>query len=154
MNDEKLAAQYPYQRAYLPITNWMGPRIVGEWCSGFEIVILYQTGSMAYLKGVLGTVAAFFLAALGPTIWTQIHGLSGEKQTGLTAVAGETLESIVWPWFLPLAVLFSVFFYMAGRFKNNESRILLFWIPTIIASTMGLGFWALFAIILARFQKG
>jgi len=109
---------------------------------------------MAYLKGVLATVAAFFLATIVPTIWTLVHGLSTEKQTGLTAVAGGTLESIVSPWFWPLVLLFSVSFYFSGRFENKALRILLFWIPTIMASAMGFWFSALFTILFARFQKG
>src|ERR1700690_698894 len=109
---------------------------------------------MDYLKGALGTTGAFFLAALVPTIWTLAREVSTEKGTGITAVAGGTLESIFSPWFVPLAVLFSVAFYAAGRIDKKELRILLFWIPTITASAMGFAFWALFAIILARFQKG
>ena len=120
----------------------------------FETFARHQKGSMDYLKGVLATVAAFFLATLVPTILMLVHGLSTEKQTGLTAVAGGTLESIVSPWFWPLALLFSVFFYFSGRFENKALRILLFWIPTIMASAMGFGFSALFTILVARFQKG
>ena len=108
---------------------------------------------MDYLKGVIGTVAAFFLAALWPAIWTLARELSTEKATGLTAIAGGTLNSIISPWFLPLAALFSVLFYAAGRVKNKELRILFFWIPTVMAATMEVGFWALFAIIFARFQR-
>jgi len=109
---------------------------------------------MAYLKGVLATVAALFLASIVPTIWTLVHGLSTEKQTGLTAVAGGTLESIVSPWFWPLVLLFSVSFYFSGRFENKALRTLLFWIPTIMASAMGFGFSALFTILFARLEKG
>jgi len=109
---------------------------------------------MDYLKGVLATVAAFFLATLVPAILTLVHSLSTEKQTGLTAVAGGVLESIVSPWFWLLALLFSVFFYFTGRFENKALRILLFWIPTIMASAMGFGFSALFTILLARLPRG
>lgn len=109
---------------------------------------------MAYLKGVLATVAAFFLSALVPTIWTLIHGLSTEKQTGLTAIAGGTLDSIVSPWFWPLVPLFSVFFYFSGGFENKALRTLLFCVPTIMASAMGFEFSAWFTILFARFQKG
>src|SRR5258708_2953828 len=99
---------------------------------------------MDYLKGVLATVSAFFIAGLVPTIWTLAHGLSTEKGAGLTAVAGGLLESALSPWFWILALLFSAFFYVSARFENKALRILLFWIPTITTSTLGLAFWALF----------
>jgi hypothetical protein len=109
---------------------------------------------MAYLKGVLGTVAALFLAVLIPMFWTTFRGISSEKQTGLTAVAGGLLESLVSPWFWILALLFSVFFYFSSRFDIKVLRILLFWIPTIAASVTGFGCWALCTFLVLRFGRG
>ena len=108
---------------------------------------------MAYLKGVLGTVAALFLAALIPMFWTAFRGVSSEKATGLAAVAGGLLESLVSPWFWLVLLLFSAFFYVSSRFENKALRILLFWIPTITTSTVGFGICGLFAFLVIRFRS-
>ena len=109
---------------------------------------------MAYLKGVLATVASLFLALLVPQLWWLIRGLRAEKATGFTVVASGFLESILSPWFWILAILFSVFFYFAGRFENKTLRISLFWIPTVAVSLGGFGLWALFALLARRFATG
>ena len=109
---------------------------------------------MDYLKGVVATIGAFFLAMFVPTSWTLVHGLSAERGTGLAVVAGTTLDSIVSPWFWPLGLLFSAAFYFSGRLENKPLRVLLFWIPTIVASAMGFGLSVLVTIVWARFQRG
>ena len=109
---------------------------------------------MAYLKGVLATVAAFFLGALAPTLWWLFRSMSTEKATGLTAVAGGLCESILSPWFWILVLLFSIFFYFSARFENKPLRLLLFWIPAIASSFVGFGFWALFEFLALRFPRG
>ena len=109
---------------------------------------------MDYLKGVLATVAALFLAVLIPTIWWSSRGFSTEKATGLTAVVGGLLESILSPWFWILTALFLVLFYVAGPLEHKTLRIALFWIPTIAVSAGGFGLWALFVLLARRFGKG
>lgn len=106
---------------------------------------------MAYLKGVLATVASLFLALLVPQLWWLIRGLSSEKATGFTVVASGFLESILSPWFWILVVLFSVLFYFSSRVENKSLRISLFWIPTIGTTFVGFGLWALFALLARRF---
>lgn len=109
---------------------------------------------MAYLKGVLGTGAAMFLAVLIPMFWTTFRGISSQKATGLTAVAGGLFESILSPWFWLLLVLFSVFFYFASRFQNKAVRIVFFWIPTIAVSVGVLGFWSLLMFLILQVPRG
>ena len=109
---------------------------------------------MAYLKGVLATVASLFLALLVPQLWWLIRGLTTEKATGFTVVAAGFLESILSPWFWILAVLFSAFFYFSSGFENKSLRVVLFWIPTIVMSLGGFGLWPLFALLARRFATG
>lgn len=84
---------------------------------------------MAYLKGVLATVASLFLALLVPQLWWLIRGLTTEKATGFTVVAAGFLESILSPWFWILAVLFSAFFYFSSGFENKSLRVVLSGFP-------------------------
>jgi hypothetical protein len=109
---------------------------------------------MAYLKGVLATVASLFLALLVPQLWWLIRGLSTEKATGFTVVAAGFLESILSPWFWILAVVFSVFFYFSSGFENKSLRVALFWIPSIGVTVGGFALWMLFALIARRFASG
>jgi hypothetical protein len=108
---------------------------------------------MAYFKGVLATITTLFLAALIPMFWITFRGLSSEHGTGLAAVAGGLLESIVSPWFWILALLFSAVFYFSGRLDNRTLRVLLFWIPTVTTSALGFGFWALCMLLLVRLRS-
>ena len=109
---------------------------------------------MAYLKGILGTVASLFLALLVPQLWWLIRVRGFEKGTGAAAFAGIFLESVLSPWFWILTIGFSLVFYLAGRSQNQGMRLVFFWIPTIVVSAGGLGLWALFALIARRFATG
>lgn len=108
---------------------------------------------MAYFKGVLATMATLFLSVFIPMFWTTFRGINSEKATGLTAVAGGLVESIISPWFWILALLFSAFFYFSGRLDNKTLKIPLFWIPTITTSALGFGFCVLFAFLVIRFKN-
>src|SRR5258708_1094883 len=108
---------------------------------------------MAYFKGVLATIATLFLSPFIPMFWTTFGGITSEKATGLTAVAGGLAESIISPWFWILALVFSAVFYFSGRLDTKALRILLFWIPTITTSALGFGFCALIAFLVIRFRN-
>ena len=109
---------------------------------------------MAYLKGVLATVASLFLALLIPQLWWLIRLGGFEKGTGIAVFAAGFLDSILSPWFWILAMVFSLLFYMAGRSQNQGIRLVFFWIPAIAVSVVGFGLWALFALLARRFATG
>jgi hypothetical protein len=73
-----------------------------------------------YLQELLTAVAsifpAFFLQFVG---WTFHHGWSASSQTGLTAVAGGLLESVLSGWFL--GSVCSLFF-LALRRQTREQK--------------------------------
>jgi hypothetical protein len=81
---------------------------------------------MAYFKGVLATIATLLLSMFIPMIWSTFGGITSEKATGLTAVAGGLVESVISPWFWILALPFSVSFYFSGRLDNRFCALVAF----------------------------
>ena len=108
---------------------------------------------MNYFKGILSGIAAIFLAECIPGYWSVFRGISQEKATGLGAVAGGLVESIFSPLFWILAVLFFAFFFAASRFGNKLLRVFLFWIPTLLFSTLWVALLALFTYVLVRYRQ-
>lgn len=102
---------------------------------------------MAYFKIILSGVAALLLAEfVGP--WSMFRGMSTEKATGLAAVAGGFVESMLSPLFWVLAILFFAMFFYASRLGNKALRVLLFWTPALLLSTVVVLFAALIFVVL------
>jgi hypothetical protein len=93
-------------------------------------------------------LAGTMLAALLP--WLQMAVQYRQKATGI-AVLIAIFRSPVW-WFF--AVLFSALFWAASRFENKLIRIVLFWTPAILISTIGLAAYGLFLYLFFRFPRG
>jgi hypothetical protein len=108
---------------------------------------------MAYLKGVLATIASLFLALLTPELVWLIRVRGFEKATGADAFAAIFFESILSPWFWIPAIVFSLLFYLAGGSQNQGIRLVFFWIPTVVVSVGGFGLWVLIAILGLRFAR-
>jgi len=97
-----------------------------------------QVGSdvVRYLKTILSGVAALFLAEVVPGPWSMFRGMSAEKATGLAAVVGGFVESLFSPLFWVLAILLFLMFFYASRLGNKALRVLLFWTPTLLLSSI------------------
>jgi len=106
-----------------------------------------------YAKGILSGLAAILLAEFIPGSWSVFKGISTEKATGLAAVAGGLAESIFSPLFWVLAALFFALFFSASRLESRFLRVFLFWFPTVLVSTFGVGIVALFTFIFLRFRN-
>jgi len=104
---------------------------------------------MIYAKGILGGLAALFLAGS----WSVFKGINTEKATGLAAVAGGFVGSIFSPLFWILAALFFALFFSAGRLESKLLRVFLFWIPTLTVSTVGIAIAALFTYMSIHFRN-
>jgi len=72
----------------------------------------------------------------------------------LAATAGGLSEAIFSPLFWILAVSFFALFFTASRLRSNVLRVILFWTPTVIISTLGFGVFALFVYAWLHFRKG
>ena len=75
---------------------------------------------MAYLKGVLATVASLFLALYSRQLWWLVAALSRQQGNGNhRGCAPGFLESILSLAFWVFAVLFSVFFYFPDALRTK-----------------------------------
>ena len=102
---------------------------------------------MEYVKGVLSGFAAIFIAE-SVFFWPT---LSATKATGLAAVVGLLVGSILSPRFWIIGVLLFGLFFAASRLGNKVLRVLLFWIPTLSVSCFTIAVVALIAYVLVRF---
>jgi len=109
---------------------------------------------VTYLRGLLCGVASTFAAFLGPGLLNALREIGQQKATGLGAVAGGLLESLLSPQFWILALLFFCLFFAASRLNSKILRVLLFWTPTLVISTLGFAFVAFFAYFWMHFRKG
>ncbi len=108
---------------------------------------------MVYLKGILSALAAIVLAELIPSLWWLVSGADGSKATGIAAVAGGLVENLLTPRFWILSIVLFALFFLAGRLTQRPMRIVLFWIPTLTASFVGLVIAAVFAYLQLRFRS-
>jgi hypothetical protein len=108
---------------------------------------------MNYVKGILSGFAAIFLAEFVPGPWSMFRGISEQKATGMGAVAGGLVGSAFSPLFWSLALLFFALFFAASRLENKILRVLLFWIPTLTVSVLGMAIAALFTYTLIHFRN-
>ena len=112
---------------------------------------------MNWTKGILSGFAAVSLSLLLPTLGSlliptlaAIPGLktvNEEHATGIGLVLGGFLENFSSPRFWIVAVLLFLLFLATGRLGNKVLRLLLFWLPVTLGSTLGLMIPALFAFV-------
>jgi len=107
---------------------------------------------MNYVKGILSGLAAIFLAEFVPSPWSIFKGISEQKATGLGAVAGGIMGSAFSPLFWTLALLFFALFFAASRLGNKILRILLFWIPAVTVSVLGVAITVLLTYVFIHFR--
>jgi len=106
----------------------------------------------AWLSGVwvLSALAALLLALLGQGIWFMVGEFGKSKTTGLGAVAGGITTMMLSPVFWIMVVLFFALFLGASRLGNSALRVVLFWVPTVLTSSLGILFGALFVYLTIR----
>lgn len=101
---------------------------------------------MAYLRALLGGVAALLLAILGPPLFFSLQ--HNAKATGLVVFRAFS------PLCAILAIVFFTLFFAASRLQSKSLRLLLFWTPVTVISTLGFGFLALFVYAWLHVPKG
>lgn len=109
---------------------------------------------MTTLRAALSAVAVIVAALVGPGLVVAFRAINNSKATGLAAVAGSLLESLVSPLFWILALSLFALFFSASRLSNKPLRILLFWTPATVISTLGLGTFSLFTYLWIHFRRG
>ena len=77
------------------------------------------------------------MSLFAPTFFFALKGVSSEKATGVALVAVDLVSVIFSPLFWVLAVLCFFLFRWASRSGQPLVRVLLFWIPTVASSLLG-----------------
>ena len=101
---------------------------------------------MTVVRATLSGLAAIFAAWV--VCLLPLLNLNNSKATGLAALIGSSVESLVSPLFWVLAISFFALFFFASRLANRPSRVLLFWMPTTAICTLGISIFTLFAYLL------
>lgn len=106
------------------------------------------------LRAALSTVAATVVALLGSGLVVAFRGVNNSKATGFAAVVGGCLEGLVSPLFWILALSLFALFFSASQLSSKPLRILLFWTPATVISTLGSGIFSLFTYLWIHVRKG
>jgi hypothetical protein len=103
-----------------------------------------ERNPMVYVKAILSGMAAVIATEL-LTIWWVLRPWSSQKATGLELIFAVLRASLVHaqPWILAI-FLFATFF-AASRLDSKTLRVVLFWIPTVTISCIGITLVALVA---------
>ena len=107
---------------------------------------------MAYVRGVLSGVTAIFLTLCMPGLINAFKNISQEKATGLAVVTGGLTEALFSPLFWIVAGGLFALFFAASRLNSKPLRVFLFWIPTLVISTLAAGMTALTAYVYFHFR--
>jgi len=101
---------------------------------------------MDYFKATLAGLTALILACV-PGLWSAFAGISNTKATGLAADVVGIVESSFSPLFWLLAIVLFALFFFASRLGSKPLRVILFWIPTVTVSTLGLATGSLYLVL-------
>jgi hypothetical protein len=102
---------------------------------------------MNYVKAILSGLAAIFVACV-VIFWPVFRDISGQRATGLGVFVAGISSPALWI----LAVLFFGLFFAASRIKNKLLKTFLFWIPTLLFSTLIVAILAFFTYVFVRLQ--
>jgi len=109
---------------------------------------------MTFVKGALSGLAAIILAELVAIYWIVFRGINNSKATGTAALAGGFLESLISPLFWLLAIAFFTIFLKASRATSGTLRTVLFWIPTVGVTCLGVTIVSLFSYLYFHYRNG
>jgi hypothetical protein len=105
------------------------------------------------MRIVFSAVAAITVALLGPPLLSVFSAIGRQKATGIAALLAGLLEALHSPLFWILAVSFFGLFFAASRLSSRVLRIVLFWTPTLLFSTLGVGLSAFCTYIWMHFRR-
>ena len=125
------------------ISTVVGPAEEALW----HIILRFDEKFMDYIKVILSGLTGIFLAWVVIS-WPVLKLISGERATGLSVFVAFFSSPILWV----LAVLFSALFFAASRLGNTFFKTILFWIPTLVVSTLGVAISALLTYLFIRFK--
>ena len=106
---------------------------------------------MVYVKAILSGMTAVIAAEL-LTIWWVLRPWS-QKTTGVDLIFAVLRASLVsaQPWILAI-FLFATFF-AASRLDSKTLRVVLFWIPTVTISCIGITLVSFVTYVITQFKN-
>lgn len=107
---------------------------------------------MLWLKNILCGVAAVFVAEFVPAVYWFVRDANSQKATGFAVLPAAFIESLFSPLFWVLAISFFFFFRWASRNGNAVIRVILFWVPGVAFSVIGIGFMVMVVYLYARLR--
>lgn len=105
---------------------------------------------MRFFRLALCVIGAISIALFVPNI---VREVSLQRQTGIGAAAGGLAESVFSLLFWILAVLCFSLFLWASRNRQALVRVLLFWIPSVASSVLGIALLGLFTYMYLHFRQ-
>jgi hypothetical protein len=107
---------------------------------------------MVYVKAILSAMTAVIATEL-LTIWWVLRPWSSSKATGIDLIFAVLRASLVHaqPWIL--AILLFAIFFAASRLDSKTLRVVLFWIPTVTISCVGLTLVPSVAYLITKFKN-
>jgi hypothetical protein len=94
---------------------------------------------MYWTKVVVSAVAGALLSLLLPTLWAIpiMIRTTKEQASGIGFDVVGLFERVHSPWFWILAALFFASLFAASQLGNKVLRLFLFWIPSVLLTTLG-----------------
>jgi hypothetical protein len=106
-----------------------------------------------YAKGLLAGVAAVFGVLFVPALVHFFWGMSIEKATGLAVVTSGFVEAFLSPLFWVEAFCVFALFLATSRLGSKALRVLLFWAPAFMITTLGCAVIGLLTFVSLRFKR-
>ena len=107
---------------------------------------------MVYVKAILSGMTAVIATEL-LTIWWVLRPWSSQKATGMELHFSVLRASLVHPQPWILAIFLFATFFAASRLDSKTLRVVLFWIPTVTISCIGITLVTLVAYVITQFRN-
>lgn len=109
---------------------------------------------MSAFQTVLSAFTAAMIAFVARPLQIAMTPLNNSKATGMDLIVATFYRNLLSPWSWLLAAICFLLFFAASRITNKPLRILFFWTPTIMMSTLFIGIVTLYAYIWMYFKNG
>ena len=103
---------------------------------------------MVYFKAILSVLAAIFLACV-VVFWPVFREAAGQHSAIGMGVFTSVFRS---PVFWIITAVFFALLLAASRISNIFAKVLLFWVPAVLCSTLAVTISAMFMYLIVRTQ--
>jgi len=104
-------------------------------------------------KFLLSGLSTLVILVIGWPIIMTYPAIKSEKATGIAVFIGGFTEALFTLWFWLSAILLLLFFWYTSQLGSRILRLLLFWIPTVLATVLGSAVFTLYGYLLRHRPK-